>query len=78
MRRAIGSARCGIDSSWGTSAKERRAEAERLDLWLHRHWFERPAMRQNYRLRHPECCGWSTRRIREESVPRFDANGDRW
>jgi hypothetical protein len=62
----------------GTNAKERRAEAEQLDGWLHRRWFERPAMRRDYRLRHPECCGWSTRRIREECVPRLDANGERW
>jgi hypothetical protein len=62
----------------GTTASERRAEAERLDEWLHRRWFGRPAMRRAYRLRHPECCAWSTRRIGEEWVPRLDANGDKW
>jgi hypothetical protein len=61
----------------GTTAKQCRTEAERLAPWLHRRWFEQPTMRRAYRLRHPECRGWSTRRIREESVPRLDANGER-
>lgn len=52
----------------GTTAAQRRAEAERLDAWLHRRWFERPAERRAYRRLHPECCGFSTRGIRERVV----------
>jgi hypothetical protein len=53
----------------GSTRGERRATAERLDDWLHKRWFEHAKTRREYRLRHPECCGYSWRRIREVGVP---------
>jgi hypothetical protein len=50
-------------------ARRLDCEAERLDSWLHRRWFESPANRRQYRTMHPECSGWSWKRIRSERLP---------
>jgi hypothetical protein len=53
----------------GATRGDRRAAAEGLDTWLHKRWFERAEARRLYRKRHPECCGYSWRKIREIGVP---------
>jgi hypothetical protein len=45
------------------------AEAERVDRWLHRRWFETISMRRQFRNDHPECAGYSWSRIRKEGPP---------
>ena len=42
------------------------AEAERLTDSLHHRWFATRAARRAYRLQHPECAGYSWRRLRAE------------
>ena len=44
-------------------------EAERLEGWLHRRWFESPRSRKQFRVMHPECAGWSWTRLRQEQPP---------
>ena len=44
-------------------------DLQRLDDWLHRRWFDTPANRRKYRIRHPECTGWSWGRIGHELAP---------
>ena len=53
----------------GPDAHHLEREVERLDHWLHRRWFDSPANRREYRKMHPECSGWSWKRIRHESLP---------
>jgi len=53
----------------GPNAQPLDSEVERLDSWLHRRWFESLANRQQYRMMHPECTGWSWKRIRHERLP---------
>jgi hypothetical protein len=55
--------------SLGLNASCIRLEADRLHTWLHRSWFDSPASRRRYRHMHPECCGWTWRRIREDRLP---------
>jgi hypothetical protein len=50
----------------GPDAQPLDSEIERLDSWLHRRWFESLANRRKYRRMHPECTGWSWKRIRHE------------
>lgn len=42
------------------------SEIGRLDPWLHRRWFETSTARRDFRNRHPECVGYSWKRIRQE------------
>jgi len=51
------------------------SEVQRLDNWLHRRWFDTPASRREYRMRHPECAGWSRGRIRREQLPHMTWEG---
>lgn len=44
-------------------------EVKRLDSWLHRRWFDTPDNRRAFRRLHPECSGWTSKRIREEGFP---------
>ena len=53
----------------GPDAQPLASEVERLDSWLHRRWFESLANRRQYRGMHPECTGWSWKRIRHERLP---------
>lgn len=47
------------------------AETVRLEDLLHRRWYETPAARKEFRICHPECAGFSWKRIRETpSLPR--------
>jgi hypothetical protein len=46
-----------------------RDEAERLDPWRHHRWFQSVANRRQYRIAHPECTGWSWKRVRHERPP---------
>lgn len=52
----------------GPDAHRLECEVERLDHWLHRRWFKAPANRREYRKLHPECSGWSWKRIRHEPL----------
>lgn len=77
LRAAVYAPRYRLCSLWhsfdlGSTSTARRAEAERLNGWLHRRRFERPASRSAYRRLHPECCGFSARRIRERRVADYD------
>jgi hypothetical protein len=45
------------------------SEVHRLDGWLHRRWFETSADRRQFRGLHPECSGWTWKRIRNERLP---------
>ncbi len=44
-------------------------EAARLEPWLARHWFTTTADRRRFRQAHPECSGYSWKRLREEGPP---------
>jgi hypothetical protein len=48
-------------------------EAERLDGWLNRRWFECPLARREFRLNHPECANYTWSRIRTFGPPHLDA-----
>ena len=48
---------------------ELEAETARLSGWLHRKWFSTLAMRRKFRELHPECQGYSWKRIRDEGPP---------
>jgi hypothetical protein len=50
-------------------ARSLDCEVERLVSWFHRSWFESSANRREYRKMHPECTGWSWKRIRNEPLP---------
>lgn len=41
----------------------------RLDGWLHRRWFDSLPGRREFRKLHPECSGWSWKRIGQERGP---------
>ena len=41
----------------------------RLDGWLHRRWFDSLAGRREFRKLHPECSGWTWKRIGRERAP---------
>ncbi len=41
------------------------SEADRLHSLLHRDWYVSLAARRKFRARHPECAGYSWKRIRE-------------
>ncbi len=45
------------------------SEAERLQSYLAARWFRTPTTRRKYRLMHPECTGWTWKRIREREQP---------
>jgi hypothetical protein len=45
------------------------AEVARLDAWLHKRWFEDAVLRRQYRAAHPECAGYSWKRIQEHGPP---------
>ncbi len=45
------------------------SEADRLDGWLHRRWFDTLADRRQFRRLHPECSGWTRKRLRNERLP---------
>jgi hypothetical protein len=44
-------------------------EADRLRCWLDRSWFDSATSRREYRQMHPECAGYSWRRLRQEGPP---------
>lgn len=43
--------------------------ANQLEGWLRRRWFSAQPLRRTYRRMHPECAGYSWRRIRAEGLP---------
>ena len=56
------------------SPADLEAEAMLAAPWLARRHFESPASRRAYREAHPECAGYSWRRIREEGSPYSQTN----
>src|SRR4051794_38496049 len=40
-----------------------RAEARRIEEWLHARWFTSPKGRREYRRRHPECVDYPRRLV---------------
>lgn len=54
------------------SPAELLAEADGAACWLAREHFTSAAARKAYRAAHPECRGWSWRRIREEAGPPYE------
>jgi hypothetical protein len=71
---AVYAPRYRLCSQWhgftvGSAAAARRAEAERLGSLLNRRWFVLPDARREYRRLHPECVGYSWRRIHEVGFP---------
>jgi hypothetical protein len=48
-----------------------KAEAMRLEEWLHARWFTTVEGRRAFRRLHPDASGWSWRRIREGKVPTY-------
>lgn len=53
----------------GLDAHSLDCEAKRLHSWFHRRWFETLTNRRHYRKAHPECTGWSWKRIRSDRLP---------
>ena len=45
--------------------REALSEAERLSPWLAREWFTSAVRRREYRLAHPECAGYTWKKLRE-------------
>jgi hypothetical protein len=71
---AVYATRYRLCSGWhsmtlSTDTAHNDVEAKRLDVWLHRRWFDTLAGRRQYRSRHPECTGWSWSRIARERLP---------
>lgn len=56
------------------SPADLEAEAMLAEPWLARRYFDSPASRRAYREAHPECAGYSWRRIREEGPPYSQTN----
>ena len=55
-----------------------RLDADRLRTLLGIEWFDSPERRREYRQAHPECSGWTWKRIRtQEGVWYFDKTGSR-
>lgn len=46
-----------------------KVEASRLSEWLHRDWFDSIAKRREFRMLHPECVGYSWKKIRDVGPP---------
>jgi hypothetical protein len=74
LQLAVFAMRYRICSGWHTfrlhaTAAQQRFEAQRLDEWVHRRWFTEPNLRREYRRRHPECAGWTFRRLLTEHPP---------
>lgn len=51
--------------------REAQSEATRLREWLSHEWFITPKRRREYRLLHPECAGYSSKRLREAGEPYY-------
>jgi hypothetical protein len=71
---AVFAIRYRICTGWHSMRLERDGnghlrEADRLEPWLHRRWFESLLNRREFRRLHPECSGWSWKRVREERLP---------
>lgn len=49
-------------------------EVQRLDEYLAYKWFSSNKNRHRYRLLHPECSGWTWKRLRSESPPFYPAS----
>jgi hypothetical protein len=71
---AVYAMRYGICTGWHrftlhTDPQLSLAEAGKIESWLHRRLFETLPMRRDFRQSHPECGGYSWRRIREQGPP---------
>lgn len=55
--------------SLSRSEKRQQSEAQRLESWLGRRWFESLDLRREYRRMHPECAGYSFKKLREVGPP---------
>jgi len=78
LRVAVFALRYRICSGWHAfklhsdsvrAQSEAEAEADRLDAWVHSRWFVSREARRMFRARHPECAGYSWRRLREVGPP---------
>ena len=54
-----------------------RDEARRLESWMHRRWFVTLEGRRAFRVRHPECAGYTWKRLREEGPPKEGVGSER-
>jgi hypothetical protein len=54
-----------------------KSEAARLHSWLAREWFESLEGRRAYRLKHPECAGYSWKKLRSAGEPHYPGSGRR-
>lgn len=66
---AVYAIRYRIYSGWHgftlhASPQRLRDEGERLSGWMHYSWFASVDKRREYRRKHPECCGFTWRRMR--------------
>lgn len=73
-RAAVYAIRYKLCTGWHkfTLHKERdslQQEADRVRKWLARSWFTSQRMRQRFRELHPECSGYSMKRLREAGPP---------
>jgi len=50
-------------------ADDMQAEVDRLSPWIHYRWLATPRDRKRFRELHPECVGYSWKRIGEIGVP---------
>jgi hypothetical protein len=54
-----------------SSKRDLHSEALKVSGWLSKERFSTLAARRRYRFDHPECMGWSWRRIRENGGPPY-------
>src|ERR1700676_4628185 len=69
---AVCAIRYRIFSGWhpfhvAIKKEDGEAESHRVKDYLARKWFDSRAGRRAYRVRHPECAGWSWGRIRRQA-----------
>lgn len=70
LRAAVYAPRYGLCSLWHPFVLRKplsrlQQEAQRLEPWLHRRWFDDLKGRRAYRAAHPECAGYTARRLGE-------------
>ena len=79
-RAAVYAVRYRLVSGWHDftlyhTESEIAGEAQRSAAWLHKDCFLSLAKRREYRMNHPECAGYSWKRIREERPDQLGKSG---
>jgi hypothetical protein len=74
LQAAVYAIRYRICSGWhsfnpGRSLKQCRAEADRLHDRLAKEWFTSTASRRQYRMRYPQCTGYTWTKLSNEGPP---------